>query len=50
MPGAARGHLCFVIERRIIGAPRQEYHVQIVRAILVMAVAEKAVGLIKRPA
>src|SRR5215510_16235985 len=36
MLALARGHFCFLIERRIIGAPQQEYHVQIVRAILVM--------------
>src|SRR5215813_1117572 len=36
MLGAARGHFSFLFERRIIGGPKQEYHVPIVRAILVM--------------
>jgi integrase len=36
MLGTARGYFYFLIERRIIGAPQQEYHVPIVRAILVM--------------
>lgn len=36
MLGTARGNFYFLIERRIIGAPQQEYHVPIVRAILVM--------------
>src|SRR5262249_41205446 len=31
MLSTARGHFCFLIERRIIGAPQQEYHVPIVR-------------------
>jgi len=49
MPGAARGHFCFPIGGRIIGAPRQEYHVPIVRAILVTIPINCARGHAKLP-
>jgi len=45
MLGAASGYFCFLIERRIIVAPQQEYHVPIVRAILVMIPINCARGI-----